>query len=93
MRAIMVGAVAFILGAASSPRAAGDKSEALALLCQRWKDAGGEEKIFQFAAAKADRKLTQAEELAGISWGLVQSVACGTGTSVPESGKRRTSAP
>jgi hypothetical protein len=40
-RAVIVGAIAFLLGAATAPRAA-NENETLALLCKRWKVSGGE---------------------------------------------------
>lgn len=40
-RTVIVGVIAFLLGAATSPRAA-NQDETLTLLCRRWKASGGE---------------------------------------------------
>jgi hypothetical protein len=40
-RATVIGVIGFLLGAATSPKAA-NQNEALTLLCKRWKDSGGD---------------------------------------------------
>jgi len=59
-RATLIGAVAFLLGAASSPRAAND-NEARAMLCARFGAAGGPARIREIREATAKYLLDDQE--------------------------------